>query len=80
MNEIAEHLRRCEESLLDPVIRRDRARVAALLADDFEEFGSSGRVWTREQIFNLLATEDYTQPAGRLRLHAAIGYCGAGDL
>jgi len=55
---IAAHLRSCEEALLDPAVRKDRARVAALLADDFFEFGSSGTVWTREQILDLLATEN----------------------
>jgi hypothetical protein len=35
-----------------------------LLADDFREFGSSGRVWSRESILDLLATEEpYTAPA-----------------
>lgn len=63
MNEVAEHLRRCEEALLDPAVRRDRAQVEQLLADDFQEFGSSGWVWNREQIFDLLATEAYTPPA-----------------
>ena len=62
-SEICAHLRACEEALLDPAVRRDRARVAALLAEDFQEFGSSGRVWSREQILDLLATEDYEPPA-----------------
>ena len=48
---------------MDPAVRRDRERVAALLAEDFVEFGSSGRVWTRESILELLATETYTPPA-----------------
>jgi hypothetical protein len=56
------HLRSCEEALLDPAVRRDRARVAALLSENFEEFGSSGRVWSREAIIDSLATEDYEQP------------------
>ena len=57
------HLRRLEESLLDPAIRRDSAQVAGLLTEDFEEFGASGRVWTREQILDLLATEKYEPPS-----------------
>jgi hypothetical protein len=61
--ELAAHLRALEESLLDPAVRRDSAQVAALLAEDFEEFGSSGRLWTREHTLQLLATEDYTPPA-----------------
>jgi hypothetical protein len=56
------HLRSCEEALLDPAVRRDRARVAAFLADDFEEFGSSGKAWSREAILELLATEPYQPP------------------
>lgn len=52
-------MRRLEEALLDPVVRRDRARVSALLAEEFQEFGSSGRVWTRERILDLLAGEEY---------------------
>jgi hypothetical protein len=60
---IAAHLLQCEQTLLDPAARRDRARVSAFLADDFVEFGASGRIWTREQILDQLATEDYTPPA-----------------
>jgi hypothetical protein len=62
-DDLCAHLRKLEESLLDPSIRRDSAQVAALLAEDFEEFGASGRVWTREQILDLLATEIYQRPA-----------------
>jgi hypothetical protein len=57
------HLLACEEALLDPAVRRDRARVDALLAEDFLEFGSSGRVWSREATLELLTSEDYTRPA-----------------
>lgn len=56
-------LLRNELALLDPAVRRDRLRVLALLADDFEEFGASGRVWTRDRIVELLATENYEPPA-----------------
>jgi hypothetical protein len=67
MSEMSEEvdalLRALEETLLDPAVRRDRARVEALLAEEFEEFGSSGRVWTREQILDLLASEDYERPS-----------------
>jgi hypothetical protein len=60
---IAAHLLRCEQTLLDPAVRRDRARASAFLANDFVEFGASGRIWNREQILDLLATEAYTRPA-----------------
>jgi hypothetical protein len=55
--DIAPHLRRSEEALLDPEVRRDRIRVGELLADDFVEFGSSGRIWTRDEILDLLGGE-----------------------
>jgi ribonuclease HI len=56
---ICAHLRACEEALLDPAVRRDRTQVEAMLAEDFEEIGASGRIWTRDQILELLASEDY---------------------
>jgi hypothetical protein len=59
MDPLCAQLRLAEESLLNPGVRRDRAQVAAFLADGFLEFGSSGRIWTRDQIFELLATETY---------------------
>ncbi len=59
---IAAELLRSEMLLLDPAVRRDRTRVAALLADDFHEFGASGRAWTRDQTLDLLATESYEPP------------------
>jgi hypothetical protein len=59
---LTRHLRELEERLLESEVRRDRAQVSALLAEDFLEFGSSGRVWTRAEILDLLATETYTQP------------------
>ena len=59
----AQELERLEKLLLDPAVRRDRARVRALLTEDFFEFGSSGRVWTLETTLGLLETENYTPPA-----------------
>jgi hypothetical protein len=56
-------LRACEVELLDPAVRQDRARVSELLAEDFEEFGSSGKAWSRNEILDLLASENYTPPA-----------------
>jgi hypothetical protein len=58
----ATELERLERLLLEPEVRRDRARVTALLSENFFEFGKSGRVWTRDRILELLGSEDYTQP------------------
>ena len=56
-------LQRLELLLMDPAVRRDRDQVSSLLTDDFVEFGSSGRVWERDSILQLLATETYEAPA-----------------
>ncbi len=46
---IKNHLQSLEEQLLRPEVRTSPACVAALLADGFVEFGSSGRVFSREE-------------------------------
>jgi ribonuclease HI len=46
-----------ERELQTPECRRDRARVMALLADDFIEVGASGRVWDRARTLDLLGAE-----------------------
>ena len=56
-------LSRLEMLLMDPAMRREPERVAGLLTEDFLEFGSSGRVWTRETILELLVTETHSPPA-----------------
>ena len=53
----ARELRKLEESLLDLAVRRSGDRLREMLAEDFLEFGSSGRVWTRKTIIDLLARE-----------------------
>jgi len=47
-----------ERELLSPAVRADSSRVAAILHPDFEEIGSSGRLWSRDAIVNELAGED----------------------
>lgn len=43
-------LRRLEERLLQPEVRRSAADVGGLLADQFVEIGSSGRIFNKRQI------------------------------
>lgn len=62
-SEVAVALLQNELALLDPAVRRDRSRLRKLLADDFEEFGQSGRRWTLDQILDLLADESFQPPA-----------------
>ena len=61
--EIAELLRAQELALLDPDVRGNREQARDYLAVDFEEFGASGRAWTRDEILDLLGNEAYVPPA-----------------
>jgi len=54
---IADHLRKLEGRLLDPLVRHDPALVAPLLADDFFEFGASGRTFDKAAILKELKNE-----------------------
>jgi hypothetical protein len=49
-------LKGLEESLLDPDIRKS-TQLVELLADEFIEFGSSGRVYTRDDLVAVLHVE-----------------------
>jgi hypothetical protein len=51
------HLFHLEQQLLEPSTRRDPVALTSLLAEDFREFGSSGRIYTRQQIIDALAVE-----------------------
>ena len=53
---LAIYLQELEESLLQPSVRTSEC-VSKLLADEFFEFGSSGRMLTKEQIITSLLME-----------------------
>ncbi|MBW4522055.1 MAG: DUF4440 domain-containing protein [Scytolyngbya sp. HA4215-MV1] len=50
-------LRELEEQLLHPELRKSGESVAALLADEFFEFGSSGQVYDKQQAIHTLQNE-----------------------
>ena len=54
---VSDHLKQLEEALLSNAVRRDPEQVAALLADEFREFGSSGRTFSKATILEELQTE-----------------------
>lgn len=56
-SEVAALLQSLEEQLLEPATRTNPAAVATLLADDFREFGASGRIFTKPEILAELAAE-----------------------
>ncbi len=47
---VSDHLKHLEETLLTSSVRKDRTQVAALLAEEFREIGSSGRTFSRAEI------------------------------
>ena len=46
-----------ELALLQPVVRADAAKLESLLADDFQEVGKSGRLWSRSEIVEMLTAD-----------------------
>lgn len=59
----AEEVRSLEMSLLSPAVRKDARKIQGLLADEFQEFGASGQVYTKAEVIKLLAEERETRIA-----------------
>lgn len=60
-----------ERELQTAECRRDRERLARLLADDFIEVGASGTVWDKSSILDMLGSEvsveiEMIEPVGRV--------------
>jgi hypothetical protein len=53
----ADEVRALELSLLNESVRKDAARVALLLTDDFQEFGASGHVFSKAEVIAALQEE-----------------------
>ena len=52
-----ETLRACESALIDPDVRRSEPSLRDLLHEDFTEIGSSGNVYDREAMIEMMLTE-----------------------
>jgi hypothetical protein len=52
-----QQIRHLEEQLLRPDVRKSASDVEALLAEEFIEFGSSGRMFNRQRMIESLKTE-----------------------
>ena len=50
-----------EMEILDPVVRSDPTRMSQLLRDDFIEFGSSGRVYAKEMLIDMITREEHAR-------------------
>jgi hypothetical protein len=55
--DICHHLQALEEQLIYPATRKSAAEIVKLLADEFIEFGSSGRIFNKQQVIESLKTE-----------------------
>ena len=65
--ELLAEIRALEEALHRKEVRRSRAAVEALLAGEFVEFGSSGRIYRRHELIDSLVQEDNSNAADELR-------------
>jgi hypothetical protein len=72
---LEELLLKLEQRLMDSVFLKDRARVSELLAEDFREFGSSGRVWSRDEILNPSETRRLRSWKTSLSKPSCRGWC-----
>ncbi|MFV1960542.1 MAG: DUF4440 domain-containing protein [Acidimicrobiia bacterium] len=54
-----DELHELEMEMLDPGIRGDPVRLGYLLRDDFIEFGSSGRVYEKRMLIDMLSKEEH---------------------
>ena len=55
--DIFDKLKRFELDLVNPKVRKNVSRLNDLIADDFEEIGSSGSVYTKPDILDMLPQE-----------------------
>lgn len=53
----ADQLQALELELLTNTTRKDTERMSSLLADNFREFGSSGRIYSKEDTISMLQPE-----------------------
>jgi len=54
---LSDDIRKLEEQLLQPDVRRSKSALESLLADDFTEFASDGVSYTKPQVIDALQRE-----------------------
>jgi hypothetical protein len=57
LDELGSHLRSLEEEMFRTTVRKDGAAMGSMLAEEFREFGASGRMFGRAEILAELAGE-----------------------
>ncbi len=58
LHELGQVLLEFEQELLTPKVRASNTRLNELLADEFVEFGSSGRTWDKQSIIDELTQQE----------------------
>jgi hypothetical protein len=58
LDDVRQNFLELEQSLLHPDVRKDRTQLQDLLAADFVEIASSGRVYDRQSVIEALLTEE----------------------
>ncbi|TDW35061.1 hypothetical protein EV128_103343 [Rhizobium azibense] len=64
--ELLSEIRVLEETLHRPEMRHSRTALEELLSQDFVEFGSSGAIYRRNEIIDLLVQENDNEDPGKL--------------
>ncbi|MRG85685.1 nuclear transport factor 2 family protein [Salinibacillus xinjiangensis] len=54
---LSSHIEALEKKLLQPEVRKSTEELTQLLSNDFTEFGSSGRIFTKQDILDRLPAE-----------------------
>ena len=54
MNKVYERIEQLERELSSPHVRSDASRIRALLTDDFEEVGTSGKPHSRKDVLDTI--------------------------
>lgn len=67
-----ETLEALERRLLSAEVRRSRDALERLIAEDFTEFGASGRRWTKADVLRSLPATDSPEPADIAALEVKV--------
>jgi hypothetical protein len=74
--DVIAHFHELETSLLRPEVRASRDALSKLLAKDFVEFGSSGRVYDRDQVIDGLVQEGSAPQVKRTAYEFSVRWLG----
>ena len=77
---LEERILALERKLLDPDVRASSQELDRLIADDFVEFGSSGRIWNKRDVLSALPRVRCTFHRQRFCHQGTGSWPGIGDV